>query len=174
VAEARRFNVVDCGRRFGKTRLGVDRLIDPVLAGRPTGWFAPTYKVLADAWEEAKMRLRPITVYKSETEHVIRTLTGGSVEMWTLENEDAGRSRKYQRVVIDEAAMVPTLGDIWQKAIRPTLNDLRGDAWFFSTPRGRNFFWEAWQRAQDIGVHVEAIPKKASQFCQLVTHGARE
>jgi hypothetical protein len=151
VAEARRYNVVDCGRRFGKTRLGVDRLIDPVLAGHPTGWFAPTYKVLADAWEEAKMRLRPITTYKSETEHLIRTLTGGSVEMWTLENEDAGRSRKYKRVVIDEAAMVPALGDIWQKAIRPTLNDLRGDAWFFSTPRGRNFFWEAWQRGRDSG-----------------------
>ena len=147
--EARRFNVVDCGRRWGKTKMGVDRLVDPVLRGQPTGWFAPTYKVLDDAWEQAKRLFRPIVTRKDETDHMLRLMTGGSVEMWSLENEDAGRSRKYARVVIDEAAMVPTLGETWQAAIRPTLADMRGDAYFLSTPKGYNFFRSMWLRGQD-------------------------
>jgi hypothetical protein len=65
--------------------------------------------------------------------------------MWSLERESV-RGRKYARVVIDEAAMVRDLADAWQAVIRPTLTDHRGDAWLLSTPRGRNFFWECFQR----------------------------
>jgi hypothetical protein len=32
LAEAKRFNVLACGRRWGKSTLGVDRIIKPVLA----------------------------------------------------------------------------------------------------------------------------------------------
>ena len=35
VQQAKRFNVVCCGRRWGKTVLGMDRLIHPALEGRP-------------------------------------------------------------------------------------------------------------------------------------------
>lgn len=72
-------------------------------------------------------------------------ITGGIIEVWSLTNEDAGRGRKYQRVVIDEAAMVANLMHTWNAAIRPTLMDLAGDAWFLSTPKGRNAFWTFYQ-----------------------------
>ena len=39
--QAKRFNVVCCGRRWGKTVLGMDRLIQPALHGKPVAWFAP-------------------------------------------------------------------------------------------------------------------------------------
>lgn len=45
--------------------------------------------------------------------------------------------------------MVPGLMDAWQYAIRPTLADFTGDAWFLSTPKGRNGFWQLWQRGRD-------------------------
>jgi hypothetical protein len=54
VSEAKRFNVVDCGRRFGKTLLGIDRAIETALEGYPVAWFSPTYKMLSDAWRELK------------------------------------------------------------------------------------------------------------------------
>jgi phage FluMu gp28-like protein len=53
--------------------------------------------------------------------------------------------------VIDEAALARDLGRTWQMVIRPTLADLRGDAWLLSTPRGRDFFWECFQRGQRAG-----------------------
>ena len=148
--DARRFNVVDCGRRWGKTKYGVRKACETMLQGGRVGWFAPTYKVLNDAWSEIKERLNSVTVRKDETDYVLEIMTGGSFEAWSLDKtEDAGRSRHYHRAIIDEAAMVPNLAAVWQKGIRPTLADWRGDAFFFSTPRGRNFFWDVWQRGQD-------------------------
>lgn len=147
--EARRFNVVNCGRRWGKTKYGGRKLIEPALAGRPVGWFSPTYKMLAEVWREVAQRVAPITKSRNAQEHRIELITGGLIEMWSLENFDSIRGRRYQRVIIDEAAMVPALGEAWQAVIRPTLTDFRGDAFFLSTPKGRNFFWQCYQRGQD-------------------------
>jgi hypothetical protein len=63
---AKRFNIVCCGRRFGKTELGMDRLIQPALQGKPVAWFAPNYKLAAPVWRELQNRskcgllIRPI------------------------------------------------------------------------------------------------------------------
>lgn len=147
IAEAAHRNVTLCGRGWGKTRLGVDRGIDGMLRELPVGWFAPTYKILADAWRVLKRLTAPVTVDKSETEHRLVLATGGSVECWSLENPDAGRSRRYGRVIIDEAGMIADLDTIWEESIRPTLSQHRGDAWFLGTPKGRRrFFWHLFQR----------------------------
>src|SRR5450755_566644 len=52
VQEAKRYNVLCCGRRWGKTVLGMDRLIHPALQGKPVAWFSPTNKLMADTWRE--------------------------------------------------------------------------------------------------------------------------
>jgi hypothetical protein len=148
-SEAARFNTIACGRRFGKTTLGLDLVIHPLLHSAPVGWFAPNYKILIDAWNSLEAYLRPVKSRSNFTEKRIETVTGGVLEFWTLEDKDAGRSRKYKRVVVDEAGLVPNLGAIWQQSIRPTLTDLHGDAWLMGTPKGRNFFWECYQRGQD-------------------------
>lgn len=147
--EQARFNVVCCGRRFGKTTLGIDRLLEPALAGKPVGWFAPTYKILIPAWREIVTLLAPITAQRNVAEHRLELVTGGVVEMWSLTDEDSARGRAYARIVIDEAAQVPKLESTWNKVLRPTLTDFQGDAWFLSTPRGLNFFHTLWQRGQD-------------------------
>lgn len=149
VDEARRFNTVDCGRRFGKTCLGIDRCIDPILSGLPCGWFSPTYKMLTEVWREARKQLAPITARSSVQEHRIETITGGVLEMWSLDDTDAGRSRKYKRVIVDEAAMVSGLEEAWNESIRPTLTDYKGDAYFLSTPKGRNYFYRMWLKGRD-------------------------
>jgi hypothetical protein len=147
--EARRFNTVACGRRWGKSKLGINRLIGPALEGGPVGWFSPTYKMLAEVWREAKETLLPVSGRISAQEHRIELITGGVVDMWSLDRPDVARGRKYRRVVLDEAAMVPGLEDAWNAVIRPTLTDYRGDAWFLSTPKGRNFFSQLFSRGQD-------------------------
>ncbi len=151
VAEAGRFSVLACGRRWGKSTLGLDRLIEPALYGAPVAFFSPTYKMLTETWRLAKTRLQPVAARINETRHCIELVTGGVVEMWSLYSADTVRGRKYGRVVIDEAAMVRDLGEAWQSIIRPTLTDMRGDAWLLSTPRGRGFFWECFQRGQQAG-----------------------
>lgn len=149
LADARRFNVVACGRRFGKSTLGINRLVDGALRGQPVGWFSPTYKMLAEVWRDVARILQPVTIRRSAQQHRLELVTGGVVDMWSLETPDVARGRKYARVVVDEAAMIKQLGEAWQAILRPTLADLQGDMWALSTPKGRNMFWQMWTWGQD-------------------------
>lgn len=133
--QAQRFNVLRCGRRWGKSEFGLGLMLDTILTPRPAGWFAPTYKILAPTWDDAQERFAPIIIDRDAKLMSLRFIGGGKLDFWSLENRDSGRGRKYARVVIDEAASVAGLKDIWEQTIRPTLADYRGDAWFLSTPK---------------------------------------
>lgn len=153
IAEAKRFNVLCCGVRFGKTTLGIDRIAQPALQGYPCAWFAPTYKLLSEPWREmiSSNWLGPVIAHKDETEHRIDLITGGSIECWTLEdaNDNTARGRRYKTVVIDEASGVKDLVSVWQRLIRTRLADYRGEGWFLSTPRGMNGFKVLYDYGQD-------------------------
>jgi len=153
---AGRYNVCACGRRFGKSQLGMNRLMLAAIGGpgkpaQHAAWFAPTYKMLLEAWNETRRRLDPVTKRTSEQTHRLDLLTGGTVEMWSLDDPNAARGRAYGLAVIDEAAMVVRLQEAWQEVIRPTLADTRGSAWFLSTPKGLNYFYTLYRNADDGG-----------------------
>jgi len=147
--QARRYNMICCGRRWGKTTMATNLLAETILAGQPAGWFAPNYKLLTEVWRDVAERFAPIQKRINTQDKRIEYLTGGTLEFWSLDNKRAARSRKYKRVIIDEAAFCQDLDVMWRRAIRPTLTDLSGDAWFISTPDGRNAFYRMWQFAQD-------------------------
>lgn len=147
--EAKRWNVVALGRRAGKSTLALHLLADTALHGKPAGYFAPTYKLLAEFWRDLRAILEPITRMKSEQDHRLELITNGTLECWSLDDPNPARGRKYGLIVVDEAAMVRDLLEIWQLALRPTLTDLAGGAWFMSTPRGLNDFWSLYQQGQD-------------------------
>ena len=77
---------------------------------------------------------------------MIRIHGGGLIQFWTLENPNAGRSRGYKRVVIDEAAFTKngdtsvdgSMMSIWEKSIKPTLLDYDGEALVLSNSAGKN------------------------------------
>lgn len=175
--ESRRFNVLACGRRWGKTLFGIDRIVDPALAGYPVGWFSPSYRMLAEVWRDALRALAPVTARASAQEHRIELVTGGVVEMWSLDNPNTARGRRYKRVIVDEAALVRSLEEGWSAAIRPTLTDFQGDAWFLSTPRLLNFFsrlysygadpqrpdWASWQMPTLANPHIKPTEVEAAR-----------
>lgn len=118
-----------------------------LLAGAPVGWFAPAYKYLDEAFRDFITILPPELIANiNRSDRRIDLVNGGVLEGWTTEGGDPGRSRKYAQAIIDEAAKERRLMEVWQKAIRATLSDLRGEAWFFSTPRGMDHFYELHQR----------------------------
>lgn len=146
LAASKRFNVLCCGRRWGKTTMAEELLLDPdgdngALAGHPVAYLAPTNKMLLEVWRTILATLDPIILKKSEIEHRVELYGGGIIDFWSLDDPDSCRGRKYKRAVIDEAAKVLHLKRAWTQVIRPTLTDLRGDAWFLSTPRGKNNYF---------------------------------
>ena len=96
-----------CGRRYGKTDFAKTIAAYNMLKGRNVGWFAPSYKIMSEAYSEIHRLLDPVIPARngaSKTEGVIRTTTGGRTDFWSLDNENAGRSRHYHLVVVDEVA----------------------------------------------------------------------
>jgi hypothetical protein len=141
-AERERFNVICCGRRFGKNVLFQDLAVETALAhSLPCAWAAPTYKQLLDDWRVLADTLSAVIVRRNEQEKQMQLVGGGVLDFWSLDSADSIRGRKYARFIVNEAGMVPKLLDVFNLVIRPTLIDYQGDAYIGGTPKGMNGFW---------------------------------
>ena len=164
---ARKANVLDCGRRWGKNEFLVSRVIDGspqrrngLLDGYSWGWFAPTYKILDDSWRLFVELLKPIPgIYINASKYYAKLPTGGVLECWSFEaGDDVGRSREYSGgIVVDEAAMVERLIHIHDKSLSAlTVKFPDAEEWFASTPKGQgNDFFTLYNRGQDQAVWPE-------------------
>jgi len=147
--ELKRFNVMACGRRFGKDVYEMNKTVQTALDFAPVGFGAPTYKVLTENWRTANQLVAPLIERRSVQEMRLELMGGGVIDFWSLDNPDMIRGRKYKRFVINEAGFVPDLLNIWGYIIRPTLIDYEGDAIIGGTPSGRNGFWTMFEWGQD-------------------------
>jgi hypothetical protein len=160
-----KYTVVRCGRRFGKTTMFEGGAAKFSIRGKKVGWFAPDYKIMIPSFNRLRSTLKPVTQSSSKVDALIELTTGGSVEFWTLNNPDAGRSRNYDEIFIDEASLVAKgLKDILEQAIKPTLLDRDGNAWMAGTPKGmdaENYFYWACQDPKSPWKHFHA-PTRAN------------
>jgi hypothetical protein len=141
-----RYLAIRCGRRWGKTRLLNAISADASCKGEQVGWFVPETKFRAEPFQELIDMLAPVKRRSSQTEGVYETIAGGKIDFWSLENENAGRGRKYHKVIVDEAAFTKNIGmiEMWQRNIEPTLLDYQGEAIVASNTNGvnpENFFY---------------------------------
>lgn len=132
---AARFKVLRCGRRWGKNILGYNYIGEGIPEGLPMGWFAPSYKLMADAWREFLTMFADAITKISVQEHRLEFYGKASLDFWSLDGPDPARGRKYRRLALDEAGVVPDLESRWSGAIRPTLTDYRGGALILGTPK---------------------------------------
>ena len=143
-----RYKVLCAGRRFGKTHLAINWLLEGSLkAGKGMSWYvAPTYKqAKLIAWELIKQIIpSEIITQVNESELSVKLTNGHLICLKGADNPDSLVGVGLYRVVIDEYALMKR--DIWHKIIRPTLVDQKGDAMFISTPRGFNHFYELYQK----------------------------
>jgi len=144
-----RFVHLRAGRRWGKSHLLARMLTEAAVKKKVVGYFAPTYKLMLPVWEQARRVLRAPVADENKAERRIDTVVGGRIEFWSLDNPDAGRSRGYDLVVVDEAGLVRNLETIWREALIPTLIDRAGRAVLAGTPKGRGDFWRIYQSALD-------------------------
>lgn len=163
------------GRRWGKSSLG--QFLISSNFDKPIGWFAPTYKLLEEAWRDLVFTYGQVITGKNSTSKRIDFVGGGSIDFWSLDNaEMVARGRAYALVIIDEAAMASGLEQAWQQSIRPTLTDFEGGAWFLSTPKGLNFFhdlyrlgqtdpnWMSWQMPTSSNPYIKKSEIEAARL----------
>lgn len=145
----RRFNVLVCHRRFGKTVFSINEMIDQALRcplNRPQfAYIAPTYGAAKRiAWEYFKEftgKLPGAKPHEGDLKiDIPRPWRGDFVRFMLLGAENPGSLRGIylDGALLDEyAEMDPT---IWNQVIRPALSDRKGWAIFIGTPKGENHF----------------------------------
>lgn len=142
-----RFKVVACGRRWGKTTLGLAMASEVAQAGGRVWWVAPTYGLAFHPWRTLRLAHRDIWEAKLESERHIDLPGGGSLTVKSADDPDTLRGVGLDFVVLDEAAFLSE--ETWAAVIRPALSDRLGRVLMISTPRGRNWFWQVYLRGQD-------------------------
>jgi phage FluMu gp28-like protein len=140
----KRFRVIMCGRRFGKSELSQILGVSYAVKGLQVAYITPTYG-LAKVFFGRLTESLPFPKNKSDLK--IDFSNGGQIEFFTGERLDNLRGRKFHLVIIDEASFIPDLENGWNNSIRPTLTDYKGKAVFLSTPKGKNFFYSLFMKA---------------------------
>ncbi len=154
-----RRKLICCGRRWGKSYLVIHLSIKEVLTKQPdgrmgnVGIFCPTYQYALEIFKEIAHILGHYANINSTQHRIVIKNTGAVIEFWTLNNPNAGRSRSYSLVCVDEAAFAPddgsydskNLGAIIERSIMPTLIDRDSSRIIMlSTPSGKSgYFYEA-------------------------------
>lgn len=147
-----RFNVLVAHRRFGKTVLCVNELIDRCLRCKLKNpryaYVAPLRNQAKDvAWEYLKSYTRPIPGYEANEAELRVDLPGGRrIRLYGADNPDQLRGLYLDGIVFDEFAQMQPR--IWSEVVRPALTDREGWAIFIGTPMGRNAFHVLYEQAK--------------------------
>lgn len=147
-----RFSIGVCHRRAGKTVAAVQRsLLKALTCTLPnprTVYIAPTYgQAKRAAWDYVKLMAQPVLAEPPhETELRVTLLNGARVQLFGADNADTLRGQYFDDVVLDEYADMPP--SVWPLVVRPALSDRKGSALFIGTPKGRNTFFELWEKAE--------------------------
>lgn len=162
-----RFSVLVCHRRFGKTVLCVNALIDAAHREGPPdkrlAYVAPTLtQAKRVAWDYLKRyALRIPGARQSEAELRLDFENGSRVSLHGADNPDSLRGLYLDGVVLDEYADFRP--EAYPTVIRPALSDRRGFAIFIGTPRGHNHFFELHQAAlRNPGWYAARFPASAT------------
>lgn len=167
-SKLRRFNVLCCHRRFGKTVFAINEMVDRAIRNplhNPMyAYIAPFYgQSKRNAWiylkdytknipgftaNEAELR---VDIQRPAQKDFIRIQLLGS------ENPNSLRGIYLDGAVLDEFAQMPP--DVWSTVIRPALSDRKGFAVFIGTPFGSNHFHDLYFKAKDLPGWFSAIYK---------------
>ena len=149
----KRWSVVVCHRRFGKTVMAINHLLrDAILSDKTNpryAYIAPTYRQAKNvAWDYLKHFAGAIPMVRfHETELRCDLPNGSRIQLLGAENPDSLRGIYLDGSVLDEMADMPE--SLFPEVIRPALSDRKGWALFIGTPKGHNAFYELFEAAQE-------------------------
>jgi hypothetical protein len=150
--QSKRWGVVVCHRRWGKTVMAINHLLRDAILNTKTNpryaYIAPTYRqAKAVAWDYLKQFAGAVPMTRfHETELRCDLPNGARIQLLGAENPDSLRGIYLDGAVLDEMADHPE--SLFPEVIRPALSDRKGWALFIGTPRGHNAFYELYTAAE--------------------------
>lgn len=149
---AARFLIEDCGRRWGKTLTGINWLLEGTFNdGGENFWISPIFaqarSVYRRLMKAQKDYIGTIIKHYSDSELRIEYINDAAMMFRSGDNYENLRGWGMKRVVIDECARQNRM--LWTEVIRPSVSDTNGRVLFISTPRGKNWFYELYNKGKD-------------------------
>lgn len=146
-----RWKILCAGRRFGKSRLGVQMCMEVALAGGRAWWVAPTFAISRVGWRDIQAAAasfpEEMGVNIKVGDMQVDFNNGGFIGVRSADNPQRLRGEGLDFLVMDEAAFVKE--ETWTEVLRPTLTERKGSALFISTPKGMdNWFYRLFERAE--------------------------
>jgi len=157
----KRWGVVVCHRRFGKTVWAINHILrDALMCARSNprfAYMAPTYRQAKNvAWDYIKQFAGKIPNVKfHETELRCDLPNGARISLLGAENPDSLRGIYLDGCVMDEVADMPE--NVFPEVIRPALSDRKGWCVFVGTPKGHNAFYDKYEEAASNSDWLAAV-----------------
>ena len=141
--DMRRFNVINCHRRFGKTTFALMHAIRDCVQNKKQ---RPRYAFVSPLLKQSKTvcwdmlqdftRGIPGVKYNQQELRVDFAHNQGRIELAGADSPDNSRGQRFDGVVLDEYAQMPAT--MWSQVLRPALTDRAPDSWaiFIGTPSG--------------------------------------
>lgn len=151
----KRFNILVCHRRFGKSTLMINLLLRWALGAKRRAWrgayAAPTYRQAKDiAWDYLNYysSTLPKDMFEANIAELSYTFKNGSkIGLKGASEPDNLRGPYYDAFVFDEFADIELRA--YTEIIRPQLLDRKGWVLFIGTPRGHNHFYDIVEKYKD-------------------------
>lgn len=153
-SDTSRYKVIVRGRRGGKTEEEIQGIVKDAYINPGRHWLVgPNYRQIKSiAWTRLKAVLdvdkdwvfNEQELYAHNPKILDENKTPTRIELKGADKEDSLVGVAVKSLRVDEAALVKS--NVWSLVLRPMLADHKAPAYFYSTPRGKNWFYDLYMR----------------------------
>ena len=146
-----KFGVVSCGRQFGKSLLGQNLMLYWLLGSKKQkgAWISPIYNQAKKIFQELSDASHQLIVHSNKADLTMTFVNGSTLQFLSAERYDSIRGFSFNYIVVDEAAFIRE--EAMNEAIYPTLSALGKKCLIISTPKSKNWFYNAFLKGLDQG-----------------------
>ena len=146
-----KFGVVATGRQYGKSLLGQNLLLYWLLKTpkQKGAWISPIYNQSKKVFQELSGAANKLIKSSNKADLTITFINGSTLQFLSAERYDSIRGFSFNYMVVDEAAFIRE--QAMNEAIFPTLSALGKKCLIISTPKSKNWFYNAYLKGSNGG-----------------------
>jgi len=148
-----RFVTACLSRRVGKTTIAnIIGNIVVLVPGSNVLIMSPNYSLSQISWDLQRRFLGKFEIELERSnakDKIIELKNGSTIRMGSISQADSVVGRSYDLIIFDEAALNDDGESVFNIQLRPTLDKANSKAIFISTPRGKNWFYDFFNRGFD-------------------------
>tara|TARA_R110000744_G_scaffold108376_3_gene205255 strand:+ start:5 stop:1102 length:1098 start_codon:yes stop_codon:yes gene_type:complete len=112
-------------------------------------WISPIYNQSKKVFQELSNAAHKIMIHSNKADLTMEFLNGSTLQFLSAERYDSIRGFSFSHMVVDEAAFIKEIA--MQEAIFPTLSALGKKCLIISTPKSKNWFYNAYLKGSTGG-----------------------